>query len=463
MPIAAVPNYLSKTGEQFYLEVPPGHRFTLYFPVWGLDAKPGAMPTWKLEEVAQQRKKEKKGQSDTWEGKTVDNKHWACTVAAGKKPDEGPDLRRHLAPKNDDGLKKWKDLFDSLSKRQNKLAEQAASIYTIPATATAPFTTGLGNEHPLENGFAFLWPYGLPYLPGSGVKGVVRRAAQELASGQWDADRGWRGFDQPAYRLEVKQGKERRRIELSVIDVLFGREPPSGDSDAVRGALSFWDVIPQIEGDSLLVEVMTPHQSHYYQIDKKKNPQPPHFQSPHDSGQPTPIFFLTVPPGSGFTFHVVCDTAHLARLTQNKLEGAPDLLAKEDGKPRWQWLVEAAFEHAFEWLGFGAKTAVGYGAMTRPPETQEAKARTESTRTVQTAQELWEKATLEYKPNTGELVASFQGHRTAPLRGEQAQACLRQLGEELSARLKKKKSLTVTAEVRRQGNLIELVGVKPCA
>ncbi|PZP50172.1 MAG: hypothetical protein DI596_15265, partial [Azospira oryzae] len=179
------------------------------------------MPTWKLEEVARQRKKEK------WEDKTIDNKLWACTVAAGKKPDEGPDLKRHIEPKSDEGLKKWKRLFESLSERQNKLAEQAASsIYTISALATAPFTTGLGNEHPLENGFAFLWPYGLPYLPGSGVKGVVRRAAEELASGQWEEDRGWRGLDRPAYVLEVHSAKEKPRIELSVLDVLFGREPP---------------------------------------------------------------------------------------------------------------------------------------------------------------------------------------------------------------------------------------------
>lgn len=41
-----------------------------------------------------------------------------------------------------------------------------------------------------------------------------------------------------------------------------------------------------------------------------------------------------------------------------------DLLAKgEDGRPQWQTLLTAAFEHAFEWLGFGAKTAVGYGTM----------------------------------------------------------------------------------------------------
>ena len=36
-------------------------------------------------------------------------------------------------------------------------------------------------EHPLENGFAFLQPYGLPYLAGSGVKGVLRQTARLLA------------------------------------------------------------------------------------------------------------------------------------------------------------------------------------------------------------------------------------------------------------------------------------------
>ena len=33
----------------------------------------------------------------------------------------------------------------------------------------------------------------------------------------------------------------------------------------VRSALEFWDVIPQIAGDKLAVEIMTPHHSHYYQ------------------------------------------------------------------------------------------------------------------------------------------------------------------------------------------------------
>ena len=77
----------------------------------------------------------------------------------------------------------------------------------------------------------------------------------------------------------------------------------------VRGALEFWDVIPQIAGTKLAVEIMTPHYSHYYQ-------DRPHAgsKSPHDSGQPTPISFLTIPPDTEFTFHVRCDRRRLSRL-----------------------------------------------------------------------------------------------------------------------------------------------------
>ena len=37
---------------------------------------------------------------------------------------------------------------------------------------------------------------------------------------------------------------------------------------------------------------------------------------------------------------------------------------------RWQGLLIHAFRHAFDWLGFGAKTAVGYGAMEVDPEVE---------------------------------------------------------------------------------------------
>lgn len=291
MPIAAVPNYLGRD----FKDASPALRFNMFLALW----------------------------RDDW--KKVDGEKVEVTQKAAKL--------------NNNDIAAMK----ALAQRQQHLAASPAfqaHTLTLCATATAPFTTGLGNEHPLENGFAFLTPYGLPYLAGSGVKGVLRQAARELASGEWGDKRGWND---------------------EAINALFGHE--AGDEGLIRGALDFWDVIPQIPGKELTVEVMTPHQGHYYQ--QKNDRKSGSSTSPHDSGQPNPITFLTVPPGSAMNFYVRCDEARLATLAQELMEKT------ENGEPRWKTLLTAAFEHAFEWLGFGAKTAVGYGAMQRDQQAED--------------------------------------------------------------------------------------------
>lgn len=342
MPIAAVPHYLG----QDFSSASPGLRFGMYLPIW-------------TERADQERDVNARASKKSREGMEVQDmlrtQGMDATIAALQQRSRNP--LPALWEKNDFAAghawkkvlhltKNDKSAMAALAQRQSALAQTAAHLLALDTIATAPFTTGLGNEHPLENGFAFLNPYGLPYLPGSGIKGVVRQAARELASGEWGNAQGW-----STDRIHLLERKGEPPIELTMIDVLFGRETPDGDSDHVRGALSSWDALPQIPGDSLAVDIMTPHQGHYYQWKKDKdgNPIP---DTPHDSGQPKPISFLTLPPGTRFAFHVQCDLPHLQRL-------APDL-AHDD---HWQTLLTAAFEHAFDWLGFGAKTAVGYGAM----------------------------------------------------------------------------------------------------
>jgi len=311
MSIAAVPDYLSKD----FSGASPGMRFGMYLKLW-------ERPAW---------------------AKTKD-----------KPLEEAKRL-------NDNDKKTMAALCARQQQAFDGIASAAAGL-RLDARSVAPFTTGLGNEHPLENGFAFLNPYGLPYLPGSGVKGVLRQAARELASGEWPGARGCWGDDEKPFSVVI----QKKTVALSTLDVLFGRQTEDGASEHVRGVLSFWDVIPQIKGDSLTVEIMTPHQGHYYQQGG----------TPHESGQLNPISFLTVPPGSDFTFHVVCDLPRLRRL-------APEL-AQND---QWKHLLTAAFEHAFEWLGFGAKTAVGYGVMRRDQKAEAArqKAQEEARREAETA------------------------------------------------------------------------------
>ncbi|MFQ5660349.1 MAG: type III-B CRISPR module RAMP protein Cmr6 [Gammaproteobacteria bacterium] len=264
--IPAVPAYL---GKQFDT-APPGHRFSLYFPVWNPES-------WEIE-------KTKKAE--------------ALKKTLNLPPASRTQIRAQI---------------DALRKRQRSLLFHLDenSRFIMQAVATAPLVTGMGMEHPLENGFAFLNPYGVPYLPGSSIKGVLRRAAEELVE------------------------SDNEHWSNATVKELFGHQ---GNDDARRGALTFWDIIPEIKGNTLAMDVMTPHYSEYYQCNS----------SPHDAGQPNPIVFMVIPPESNFSFYV---TANEERL--------PDDF--KDGK--WKALMESAFEHAFDWIGFGAKTAVGYGAM----------------------------------------------------------------------------------------------------
>mgnify|MGYP006087148779 CR=1 FL=1 len=183
MAIAAVPAYL---GNDF-ASASPGLRFGLYLQVWGSD-------------FANQK-------------------------------DKAEPLKR-AGKLNSNDMATMKSVYER-QRASFKTIASGTNTLQLEAIATAPFATGLGNEHPTENGFAFLNPYGLPYLPGSGVKGVLRQAARELASGEW-GDSGWTGEH---------------------ITALFG--PEAGAEASVealtRGALTFWDVIPQIKSEQLML------------------------------------------------------------------------------------------------------------------------------------------------------------------------------------------------------------------
>lgn len=375
MPIAAVPSYLGKD----FSSASPALRFGMYLPLWGINRRTGQL-LWTKSDIDHQARGPRREEREV----KRDNKNQALQQACQLSDSD-------------------KKAMQALAKRQSLLAQATAHVLTLDAIATAPFTTGLGNEHPLENGFAFISPYGLPYLPGSGIKGVLRQAARELASGEWESAHGW--SKDKRYAIQANG----QRAELSMLDALFGLEPKDGDTLHVRGALSFWDAIPQVPGDHLHVEVMTPHQSHYYQ--QKKGRQTGNSISPHDSGQPTPICFLTLPPQTRFVFHVQCDVAHLKRL-------APEL-AEND---RWQQAMTAAFEHAFAWLGFGAKTAVGYGAMQSEQQRrreqqaaaertrqQQEQARAQAAQQLEREAETWEGARLKFNAKNGALSAEKNG------------------------------------------------------
>lgn len=338
---AAVPAYV---GDEFG-QTPPGHRFGLYFPCW-------EPVSWKRQDTARRIALQE------------------CTKLS----------EADIAS------------IDALLMRQQALAAQAGqTIFSYPACSTAPFVTGLGMEHPSENGFAFLNPYGLPYLPGAAVKGALRTAAERLALGLdgqepagWDMLAVWLlfGFDASSPSLA---SPPRDGVDLVVDEAAWWRQQylewvhsggwdettacelikrlglakgwleqpqafleglangfPSGTNVnladlALAGALNFWDVIIRPPANRLDVEILTPHYMHYYQQG----------EPPHESGRLTPNPFMVVPPDSAFLFFVHCPNKRLPQALQSG----------------WKTLLGAAFDESLEWAGVGAKTATGYGIL----------------------------------------------------------------------------------------------------
>lgn len=180
------------------------------------------------------------------------------------------------------------------------------------------FATGLGREHPIENGFAWHPTLGAPYLPGSSVKGLVRAWARVL-------------------------------LENGNVDAATERRIFGGERSEHVGSVIFFDAIP-IKPVQLEADVMTPHYGPYYQGKKDDNGQP---HPPADWHSPKPIPFLTVSSGQSFLFGIAPRTSSDAD--------------RQDCEKVAQWLPEA-----LQTLGAGAKAAVGYGRFVPDPESAEA-------------------------------------------------------------------------------------------
>ncbi len=327
----AVPNYV-KQNIKSKPNMPPGHWFTMFYPGYTGDFKV-----------------EKEGKAKSLS--QIKN----STGAVISKP---------------------------LVERQEKLANKLEA-FMCPVKLTAPLAVGLGNEHPVENGFAFLNPYGVPYMAGSGIKGVMRKAAELIAlfpSNYEVLDFGdtnlkaadinmvdvWLlfGFEgdgasywscsKSSHSDFVKAMKEQEKIRDSkrfkffsekafekkdkekLTEVLFDGKKDDIDKVTLQGALRFWDGIP--ESGRVEVEIMTPHYGHYLNADNEKP------KAPHEQGQPNPIPFLVVPSGANMNLIVEVDEK---RLPENY---------------DWRVKLKAIVDFASKLLGFGAKTAMGYGA-----------------------------------------------------------------------------------------------------
>lgn len=270
-------------------------------------------------------------------------------------------------------LHRQKFLKDTLIKEHGQENVQVLKGETVWRLAI-----GLGNAGPLETGITLHRLYGIPYLPGTAIKGVCRswklnQIADWLEIPRLSPEQIKNKIKSPFKVLEsilttaCHPGKERDfeekvkdkweglkkilrscgKIDGPVLndeikwETLFKEEgleahlfcPIFGSQDE-KGNIVFYDAYLLSTDKNLFeMDIINVHYQPYYQ-DPANNP-------PADYYNPVPNNFLTIP--AGVKFRILLTVRH----------GGKDLL-----KTSSEW-VKAALSD----FGIGAKTAVGYGEM----------------------------------------------------------------------------------------------------
>ena len=189
---------------------------------------------------------------------------------------------------------------------------------------------GLGGETVLETDITLHHLYGIPFIPGSALKGLTRA----YVTGEIDEHKS----------KDIEHDDE-------TIKHIFGWQERAG-------TVIFFDAMPN--GDiKFMLDIMNPHYPDYYNSLKSSNTTPP-----TNDQSPNPVTFLTVA-DTTFTF---------ALAPRNPKHKADVEIVKG-------WLQEALQKY-----GIGGKTSAGYGYFKRADDKDRVAASPASVQTTQTLQ-----------------------------------------------------------------------------
>lgn len=220
---------------------------------------------------------------------------------------------------------------------------------------------GLGGKNPLEIGLTIDQITGLPYIPGSALKGLTRSYALyniaeilgKKLEGNDNDNKTLTALDEELLRGVWDSSNEL----IPYYRQIFGAEDlPAKDglpkADGKAGQAIFHDAVlmgsPQ--GTPIYgMDVMTPHFKEWYNTGNSSKGSPT--TAPHDADSPNPIVFLTVNAGCQFAFAV----------------GWRGEKETDDSKQAHQFARDL-LEMALQEFGIGSKTAAGYGTFKPLPK-----------------------------------------------------------------------------------------------
>ena len=186
-------------------------------------------------------------------------------------------------------------------------------ILEVTATTKTPLITGIGQSHPTEVGITLDFNLGIPYIPASTVKGLLR----------YNTTLNYL-INYPTNGIKIDD------TDIKEVAYYFGGQENSG-------SMIILDAYPK-DVPELVADVMTPHYSNYYQ---KGEP-------PADYNNPVPIKFLAVNKGTKFVFRF--------------------LIPKKDESNKDLENIKTVVTKMLTEEGVGAKTALGYGLFNKEIE-----------------------------------------------------------------------------------------------
>jgi len=205
-----------------------------------------------------------------------------------------------------------------------KMIEELAETYESRGFESCKFigklentlAIGLGNSHPMENGMAFHWSLGVPFIPAESFKGAVR--FQFLKK-----------LFEKRLREHGQQDLERvfEKVNREVGEIFGSSNEPS------IGKAVFFDVLPVVNGNEgvrLTFEVSTVHFKDYYRGSR----------FPTEDQQPNPVYYLAVGKGQRFLFVY---------------------LVRRDLPEDMREILHEAVHGVLSEHGIGAKTSLGHG------------------------------------------------------------------------------------------------------
>lgn len=260
--------------------------------------------------------------------------------------------------------------IDEIARQKVELFEEAGlSDYHV----NWRLAIGMGNASIFENSLTLHHIYGIPYIPASAVKGIVRswliqeyfskdsnikdsKGSEYSESGEGKALRN-ESFcyifgTPPDFEIEKANNETGKKKPLKHKSIILDKD---GSPTAHQGNVVFFDAYP-INKPNVVVDIINPHYPDYY---NEKNPKPP-----ADWQNPVPIFFLTIKDTDfQFLFGVRkgCIKDELEKLEQVSFEHPSEPEYNKKGSV--VDVLNQLLEEALGCNGAGAKTSTGYGRM----------------------------------------------------------------------------------------------------